>query len=541
MQLSSRNTQFYHYRVAEAGCFKPPEHMLPEGGSHREPRFTSTMNFLRLRGESLPARYSVGMLKHHTSILALLGLMMCAGIGITRGVCAQSRSPFQASSSSVAASQAASGTVSQSASHSGLQVTPPASSPLTLEDAIRLAEANEPMLAAAVANAKAAGLERTDARAALLPSATIHTGAIYTEPNGQSNRIGQVANQPSPVFIQNNAVREYSALGLVNETVGLRRLGDLRLADANLARAQAEMEIARRGLTATVANLYYGVCTQDERVSVAQRALAEADHFVQITQEREQAREAAHADVIKAEIQQQQRQREVSDARLAAAKARLELGVLLFADPSTPFQLVPVTVPPPLPEKAAVEAAAKANNPELRSAMASLQVSRANTFAARAALLPELGINVTYGIDAPELATHGPDNTLNLGYAGSAALDVPVWDWLTGERKVKEAKILQGAARTAVTAAQRRALADLSEFYAEAATAQSELASLDKSVMDSQESLRLTNMRYADGEGTVFEVVDAQNTLVTAQLLQIDGKLRYQVALAQLQTLTGKL
>jgi outer membrane protein TolC len=472
------------------------------------------------------------MLKRQTAIPVLLGLMIGGGTAISRSMEAQIS----------ALSQPASGAISQTVQgQSPQQTASQTRTPLTLEDAIHLAEVNEPMFAAAVANAKAAGLERTDARAALLPSATVHTGAIYTEPNGHSNRIGQIANQPSPVFIQNNAVREYSALGLVNETVGLRKLGDLRLADANLARASAEMEIARRGLSATVANLYYSVCTQDERVSVAERAVTEADHFLQITQEREQAREAAHADVIKAQIQQQQRQREVSDAKLAADKARLELGVLLFADPSTPYDLVTVTVPPPLPERAAVEAAAKANNPEVRSAMASLQVSRANTFTARAALLPDLGINVTYGIDAPQFAAHGPDNTLNLGYAGSAALDLPVWDWLTGERKVKEAKILQGAAKTAVTAAQRRALADLSEFYAEAATAQSELASLDKSVIDSQESLRLTNMRYADGEGTVFEVVDAQNTLVTAQSLQIDGKMRYQMALAQLQTLTGKL
>ncbi len=411
----------------------------------------------------------------------------------------------------------------------------------TLDEVIHLAEANEPLFAVAAADARVAALQRKDAQADLLPSASVHNGVIYTEPNGQSNRIGQTANQPSPVFIQNNAVREYASLGALNETIGFSKLGALRLADANLARADAEAEVARRGLVATVVNLFYSVVSQADRVLIAEQALDEATHFVTIAQDREQAREAAHADVIKAQIQQQQRQREVSDAHLAAEKSKLELAVLLFPDPSRPYGLTLDPKPASLPDKVAVEQAARLNNPEVRSAMASLRQAQAQTYAARAALLPELGISATYGIDAPELAAHGPDNTKNLGYAGSATLSIPVWDWLTGERKIKESKILQGAAKVTVSNAQRRVLADLSEFYAEAMTAQSELASLDKTVVDSRESLRLTDLRYTDGEGTVFEVVDAQNTLIAAEVAQIDGKTRYQLALAQLQTLTGKL
>ena len=53
------------------------------------------------------------------------------------------------------------------------------------------------------------------------------------------------------------------------------------------------------------------------------------------------------------------------------------------------------------------------------------------------------------------------------------------------------------------------------------------------------ESLRLTTLRYQAGEATVLEVVDAQNTLTQARNAYDDGMLRYQLALAELQTLTG--
>ncbi len=412
---------------------------------------------------------------------------------------------------------------------------------LSLEQAIERAEANEPAFVAAAAERRALLLERRDARAAFLPKAIYHAQALYTEPNGRDDRIGQTANQPSPVFLANNSVREYANQGVLGETVGLAQIGAIRLADANAALATAELEVARRGLVATVVNLFYGVGAGADRLRIAMSALDEANRFVNETEKREAARESAHADVIKAELQQQQRQRELTDLKLAAEKAKIELAVLLFPDPTASYRLSPTDAPAPLPEKAAIEAAARLNNPELRSALATIQISLGNTYAARAALFPELNINLTYGIDAPQFAKGGPDNTRNLGYSFGATLDVPVFDWLTTERRIKESRIRADAAKTVLTAAQRRLIADLSEFYAEASTAQTQLASLDRSVLGARESLRLTNLRYADGESTVFEVIDAQNTLISAENAQLDGLVRYQLSLAQLQTLTGKL
>jgi len=112
---------------------------------------------------------------------------------------------------------------------------------------------------------------------------------------------------------------------------------------------------------------------------------------------------------------------------------------------------------------------------------------------------------------------------------------------MTSERKVKEARIRAGASKVALSAAQRRLLADLAEFYHEAETAQQQLASLDASVDDAREALHLTNLRYVNGEGTVLDVVDAQSTLVTSENARADGLVRYHLALAQLETLTGRL
>ena len=413
---------------------------------------------------------------------------------------------------------------------------------ISLEQAIARAQANEPQFANAIAEQRALALERTNAKTALLPTVTYHNAAIYTQPNGvAASRIGQVTGADSPIFIANNAIREYASQGVVDEKIGFGSIAAVRVADAAASRAEAEAEIARRGLVSTVTSFFYGSQGATQKATIAAEALAEANRFLDITQKREAAREVAHADVLKAQLEQQQRHREATNALLEAAKARLELGVLLYPDPSTSYRLTAAALPAPLPERASIDTVAKQNNPEIRSALAGLQAAQADTYSSRAALAPDLALNYTYGIDATNFGTKGPDGIHNLGYAMSATLDIPVWDWLATRRRIQASNLREGAAKVALTAAQRRLLADLEEFYSEASIASQQLGSFDQSVMTARESLRLINLRYVDGESTALEVVDAQNAVISAETAQVDGQLRYQLARAQLQTLTGSL
>lgn len=411
-----------------------------------------------------------------------------------------------------------------------------------MEEALKRAQANEPTFAAALADARVAGLDKSIARAGLLPSVTYHNQALYTQPNGLSNQAGQgVGAQPSPIFIANNAVREYASQGVVNEEIGLGQISAVRRADAAAAMASAELEIARRGLVSTVTGLYYGLAAANRKLEIAQRAADEAADFTKLTGQREQVREAAHADTVKAQLEQQGRERELSDAKLNADKARLDLAVLLFPDPRTPYTISVPETPAALATRDEVNQLAAKNNAELKSALAALNVSSADVLSARAAYLPALGLNYTYGIDAPQFAVNGPDHVKNLGYSASITLDIPVWDWLATEHKVKQSEIKRDAAKVALTATQRRMIAQLDEAYAEAEAARNQLASLDASVATAAESLRLTKLRYTGGEATVLEVVDAQSAYTAAENAREDGRVRYESALAALQTLTGTM
>lgn len=418
---------------------------------------------------------------------------------------------------------------------------------ITLEEAIRRAEASEPGYAAAKADSRSAQLDRSIAAAGLLPIARSFSQGIYVQPNGLHAESGEgVASAPDPKFVAADArPREYMAQGVVDETLGMAGIASVRRANAAAAQAEAQLEVERRGLIAAVTGLFYGLYAADAKLSVARRALLEAQDFTTLTTEREQARETAHADVVKAQLVEQQRERDLSDATVAAEKERLELGVLLFPDPETPYTLG-VGAAPSLASRADVNAAAARNNPQLKAALATVGVSDADVMAARAAYLPNVLLNVAYGIDANEFAANGPllpdgARASNLGYSASVTVNLPVWDWLATEHKVKQSEIRRDAAKVALSATQRQLIARLDVTYSEAAAARDQLASLDASVSTAAEALKLTKLRYQGGEGTVLEVVDAQNAYLLAENAREDGRARYEMALADLQTLTGTM
>jgi len=421
---------------------------------------------------------------------------------------------------------------------------PAPTAPVTLDEAIRRAQTVETTYGAAVADAGVAQAEHGIARSSLLPGVVYHNQFLYTQ--GLGNPLDQNPSHggstSSVRFIANNAVHEYASQGVVTETIGGAGLADLKRVDAEAAAARARLEVSRRGLVATVVADYYGTLAADAKVAVANRALAEASRFSTITRQREAGGEVAHADTVRADLQQQQRQREANDAELEASKAHVELGILLFPDPTTPYTLAAtLDQMPPLPTRAEIDAAAKSNNPDVKAAFEALRAADFEVTSARFAYAPDLSLGYVYGIDAPEFAIHAPDGTRNLGYSAVATLDIPVWDWFATHNRIKQSTIRRTQAKTELTLTQRRLIASLDELYKEASVSQAQMTLLDQSVQTATQSLHLTNLRYVAGECTVLEVVDAQTSLVSAEASRADGAVRYYIALANLQTLTGNM
>jgi len=403
---------------------------------------------------------------------------------------------------------------------------------LTLQDALARARKINPEYHAALTELGIAKEDRVQSRAALLPNVTYNTAFLYTEGN----------HTPTGRFIAANGVHEYQSQGNAHQVISLENLADYRRTRAAEAVARARAEIATRGLVVTVVRAYYGFIVAQRKYASVQRAAAEAQHFLDISQKLEHGGEVAHSDVVKAQIQAQTQQRELQEAELEMNRSRLELAVLIFPDFNENFAIVDdLQTPEPIPTFAEAQSAAGRKNPELRAAMAALNQARQEVAVAWNGFLPSLSFDYFYGIDANQFAIRAPNGDRNLGYAATASLQLPVWNWGANRSKVKQANLRRQQANIELTATQRELLSNLRIFYNEAQTARAELDSLNQSAELAAESLRLTTLRYQAGEATALEVVDAQNTLTQSRNALNDGQARFRVALANLQTLTGTL
>lgn len=411
---------------------------------------------------------------------------------------------------------------------------------ITLTDAIARAKKVDSQYLSVVGGAKNAHDDTLQSRNSMLPQAAAVSQFLGTQGNGKDS-IGR--------FVTQDGVHVYRAWGAFHQDLSPNTYlaTGYRRAKAAEAVAKAKAEIARRGLTVTVTKNYYALITAQRNLAATQQALDQSQHFFKITQDAERAGQAAHADVLRAQIQIEQQQQVFNEANLAMDDARLNLAVLLFPTLDENFTIVDdLDAPAPLPVFAEAEAMAMKDNPDLRVATESVREANLDVTAAKGAFLPSFSIETDYGIEANSFALRSvipADRTLgplpNLGYFITAGVTIPVWDWGTLRSKLRQSETNREQARAELSQTQRETLANLYAAYNEASVARQAVESSRRIAADAAESLRLSELRYQGGESTALEVVDSQNVLTQARTSYDDAQMRYRVALATLQTFTG--
>jgi outer membrane protein TolC len=422
---------------------------------------------------------------------------------------------------------------------------------VTLQDAVRRAQMYSVQMQTVRENAEQAHEQTVQARAARLPTLTALNQFIYTEGN----------NTASGVFIANDGVHIYNEQAVVKEDLlAAVRGGQMRQARATEAAAKADEDIAKRGLVATVLTNFYTVATAQEKIANSEQSLQEATDFVSVAEKQEQAGIVSHMDVVKAQIEQEQRRRDLQSAKMAANNAKYSLAVLIFPNFELNFSVSNFSVsmdPGTLPAVSSFEqtkAAAIENNPGLRGAKAGVAEAKAAVSVARYGYLPSLTTDFYYGIDANQLAATGTDtlstsqsqlpHTLlqsrqNLGYSADVTLNIPLWDWGATRSKVRAAESAAQLANVKASEAERQLQASLHSVYEQAQLEREQLASLDRSRKLAEENPKLTLLRYQAGEAVALEAVSAETGLADARNAYEDGLTQYYTALAQLETLTG--
>lgn len=418
------------------------------------------------------------------------------------------------------------------------QTGPPVT--ITLADALQRAQRNDAQFLSALSDQRSALEDRLQARDARLPQFSARSEYLGTQGNGIT---------PNGRFVTQDGVHVYREWAVLHQEFSANTLMgiDYKRSAAAEAIATAKAEIARRGLTVTVTKTFYALVVAQRKYATAQQALDQTRRFFQLTQDTEGAGQAAHSDVIKAEIQYRQQEAAFEEATLGMETARLDLAVLIFPTLDENFTAVDdLNAPRPLPAFGEAQQLAGQMNPDIRVAMETLRQANLGVTSAKSAFLPVVSFDPVWGLEANCVAvnceyTAIPEagKTPTLGYFITASLTLPVWDWGSSRSKLRQADLKQQQAQVELTQVQRRTLSELYAAYNEALVARNAVDKLRQTADLAAESLRLVNLRYQAGSSPALEVVDAQTTLIATRNAYDDAQVRYRVALATLQTFTG--
>ena len=409
--------------------------------------------------------------------------------------------------------------------------------PISLDDALRLANAQASSFQTAVLNERIAAEDVRQAQAAFLPKVSTPLSYIYTSPAR-----GLPAGEPrGPSFVSSDGIGVYDAFVSVagDFDIAGRLRATLARNRALLAAAHAGTEVARRQLAQAVIEAYYGLALANAQLQAATTNLAAAEEFEHITSLLLSGGEVAPVDLTRAQLQRLARRDELERARGNQAVAAGSLRVLIGYDFSRPINTTDLTLALPTDsEYQQFKPEDVSRRPEFSQLEQQLRAAREEIKIARADRLPSLSYSINGGFDTDSL--RGPRLKQHTGASAGVSFSIPIFDWGASRSREQQARLRVAIAENERTLALRGFTQQFYAAQAQAASAAARIRQAREGVVKAQENVAASIARYRAGEAQIVEVTDAQTTLVEQRNALYQAIFDYQTALARLRQATGQ-
>jgi outer membrane protein TolC len=278
-------------------------------------------------------------------------------------------------------------------------------------------------------------------------------------------------------------------------------------------------------------NLYFNVILAEQDVATDQEAVNDATESVRVTNALVQQGQAAGFDLLSAQTTLANDQQLLETANVNYNDAISELDYLLGLNPGTPVTL---TVPPlpPLNQQVNLQQStlvALQRRPEIMQANQNVSLAQKLVRIAGAGTTPTVGLVGEYGYNS-ESSVSSPTNE---GLV-SAQISLPIEDGGATRSRVREAKVVEQSQVTTKNELQLNVQLEVRQAYLNILEGQSSVSTSQTAVALAVETLRVANVQYQNGVGTILDVENAQAQLATARTNLSNAQFTYETALAAL-------
>lgn len=428
---------------------------------------------------------------------------------------------------------------------------------LSIEDALRGAEAPSGAVAAARARARAAEQQVAIAKSGRLPQVTgtaAYSRTLASEFDGVFDSSAfSGGGMPTPPVVpcsgfeitpctRNSAAAgggvslPFGQANTWRAGVGVQQLifdgGRSRAAidQARAGAASAKLDAAslRAQAVLAVGQAYYDAALAERQVEIARAGLESAEAIFADTQLSNTQGAVAEFDVVRAEVARDNQQNAVVQAEQQRDIAQLRLKQVLDLPLDAPVALTSTLDLGDAGEVDALvnvarEAAglpAEAARTAVAQATENVRRSQAALRGAKADRLPQIGAVMDYGlVNYPE--GFFPFNTdWRTNWTIGVNLSLPIFDGFRRRATIRAAEADVVAARATLTDAEQLAATEVRQNDATIAAAQATWQSSARTVKQAERAYQIAELRFQQGASSQLELVDARVQMQQAQLNQ---------------------
>ena len=386
---------------------------------------------------------------------------------------------------------------------------------------------------------KQARSQQAIARSVLLPNIAGDLAATRQQLNLAASGFSSFSS-PFPGFNFPSVVEPFNVVDLrarlTQSVVDVTGWNNFKAAREGARAAELTVDDSKDLVVLAVGGSYLQILAARARVASARVQLQTAEALYRQTSERKAVGLAAQVDVNRSQIQALTQQQRLTALGNDLAKQKITLARMIGLPPTDGYELADDIAFAPAPATAVDEAVrqAREHRADLQSAEAQVRAAERALAAARAERLPTVGVSGDYGTLGSTLA----NGRATFSVAGR--VHIPLWDGGRTGAHVSQAEAVVAQRRAELEDLSSQIEADIRRATLDLAAATSQVGLAERNIVVTREVLALTRQRFEAGVADSLEVVQAQESVATAELDFINGVFAHNLSKLTLARATGQ-
>lgn len=424
-------------------------------------------------------------------------------------------------------------------SSSGLceQIPEPAVFSLSLDEAIGVAFKNNKVIQIQSKETEAARAAIMGARSEFLPRLDANAG--YTR-NSNVLSLGSSPDDKKDKAIYTGYMNDNKAGISASQTIynGGANIAGLTQAKLNLKIQEQTLRIRKQNIAFETKRLYYGLLLAYEMQKIAGNLIDLAQSHYEDAQKKYEAGVVSRFDVLQSKVQVSKLRPELIKADNAvdsiAAELKKVLGLKMDDVLSLKDALVyaPITV-----DEKEFLITALLTSPEVVLSSLGIDAGKVSIEIAKSTDRPQVSAGAAVNFRSSDIGDmiNRRHETWNAGFS----VAVPIFDGFSSRAKVDEAKVRYAQALLSKENLIDQIAVNVKEAILDLRKSQALIDSQRENIEEAREALRISQVRYDNGEGTNLDVLEAQVSLSQVEKYYSDGIYDYLMAGAFLNKIIG--